>query len=135
VKGCEVAGLSCRYDVGRAPSARWPQFPVSGESPVTDSKSPHVASTDAERRQRPDRRRYPRGGRRETDTTVSLTDAAARIEVEYRGSPAHRLTLEQAVRLWDMDAHVCARAMQSLVLRGSLTVTAAGEYVRLSESA
>ena len=82
-----------------------------------------------ERRLQSDRRSYRRGGRRTTDHSTSVVDASYRIQMEFLLNPPRQLTLEQAVDLWPIDAHMCARALQRLVFQGWLAITPTGAYV------
>ena len=54
-----------------------------------------------------------------------------RIRGEFLEMPGLRLTLEQAARLWHMDAAICAAALMRLVSDRFLTRTRHGAYVRL----
>ena len=54
-----------------------------------------------------------------------------RIRGEFLEMPGLRLTQEQAARLWNMDAAVCAAALMRLVADRFLTRTRHGAYVRL----
>ena len=57
-----------------------------------------------------------------------------RIRGEFLESPGMRLTLEQAARLWHMDAATCATALMRLVADRFLTRTRHGAYVRLDQA-
>ena len=57
-----------------------------------------------------------------------------RIRGEFLESPGMRLTLEQAARLWHMDAATCATALMRLVAERFLTRTRHGAYVRLDQA-
>ncbi len=56
-----------------------------------------------------------------------------RIRGEYREMPGLRLTLEQAVRLWHIDAAICAAVLMRLVTDRFLIRTRQGAYVRLDQ--
>ena len=56
-----------------------------------------------------------------------------RIRGEFLEMPGLRLTQEQAARLWQMDAAVCAEALMRLVAARFLTRTRHGAYVRLDQ--
>lgn len=56
-----------------------------------------------------------------------------RIRGEFLEMPGLRLTLEQASRLWNMDASACASALMTLVAHRFLTRTRAGAYVRMDQ--
>ena len=51
------------------------------------------------------------------------------VHSEYLEMPGLRLTLAQAVRLWDSDRDSCARALETLV-DASFLRCAGGSYVR-----
>jgi hypothetical protein len=57
-----------------------------------------------------------------------------RIRGEYLEMPGLRLTIEQAVRLWQMDAATCNSALMRLVADRFLTRTRHGAYVRLDQA-
>lgn len=57
-----------------------------------------------------------------------------RIRGEFLEMPGLRLTLEQAARLWHMDAAICAEALMRLVADRFLTRTRYGAYVRLDQA-
>jgi hypothetical protein len=56
-----------------------------------------------------------------------------RVRGEYLEMPGLRLTLDQAARLWHMDAAICAAVLTRLVADRFLTRTGSGAYVRLDE--
>lgn len=56
-----------------------------------------------------------------------------RIRGEFIEMPGLRLTLEQASRLWQVDAAVCARALMALVHQHFLMRTRQGAYVRADQ--
>jgi hypothetical protein len=55
-----------------------------------------------------------------------------RICGEYLEMPGLRLRLEQARRLWGLDAATCSRLLQALVDSGFLCRRADGTYGRLT---
>jgi hypothetical protein len=57
-----------------------------------------------------------------------------RIRGEFIEMPGLRLTLEQAARLWHIDAALCATALMRLVADRFLTRTRHGAYVRLDQT-
>ena len=57
-----------------------------------------------------------------------------RIRGEFLESPGLRLTLDQAARLWHMDAATCASALMQLVADRFLTRNRHGAYVRLDQA-
>jgi hypothetical protein len=57
-----------------------------------------------------------------------------RIRGEFLEMPGLRLTLEQASRLWHLDAAICASALMRLVADRFLTRTRHGAYVRLDQA-
>jgi hypothetical protein len=57
-----------------------------------------------------------------------------RIRGEFLESPGLRLTLDQAARLWHMDAATCASALMQLVADRFLTRNRNGAYVRLDQA-
>jgi hypothetical protein len=56
-----------------------------------------------------------------------------RIRGEFLEMPGLRLTLDQAARLWHMDAAVCADALRRLVGDRFLMRTRHGAYVRVDQ--
>jgi len=56
-----------------------------------------------------------------------------RIRGEFLEMPGLRLTLEQAARLWHMDAAACATALTRLVGDRFLMRTRGGAYVRADQ--
>lgn len=56
-----------------------------------------------------------------------------RARGEYREMPGMRLTIGQAMRLWDLDRQTCQRLFDSLVATHYLEVDANGRY-RKAES-
>lgn len=63
----------------------------------------------------------------ETETTTLMLH---RIRGEFLEMPGLRLTLEQAARLWHVDAAVCAAVLGRLVGDHFLMRTRTGAYVR-----
>ena len=57
-----------------------------------------------------------------------------RVRGEFLEMPGLRLTIEQATRLWHMDAATCASVMMRLVADRFLTRTRHGAYVRLDQA-
>lgn len=57
-----------------------------------------------------------------------------RVRGEYLEMPGLRLTLEQAARLWHMDAAICAAVLMRLVADRFLMRTRNGAYVRLDQA-
>lgn len=53
-----------------------------------------------------------------------------RIRGEYREMPGLRLRLEQARRLWSVDAATCQQALDHLVREGFLQRDETGRYAR-----
>ncbi len=53
----------------------------------------------------------------------------ARIRGEFREMPGLRLTLDQACRLWQVDAQTCEMLLGQLVGEGFLCTTNSGFYV------
>jgi len=51
-----------------------------------------------------------------------------RVRGEYREMPGMRLTVDQAMRLWDMDRQTCSELFASLVAAGFLEVDRDGRY-------
>jgi hypothetical protein len=58
-----------------------------------------------------------------------------RIRAEFLEMPGMRLTLSQAKRLWGLDEHTCAQALELLITDGFLNRRADGTYTRLIEGA
>jgi hypothetical protein len=52
----------------------------------------------------------------------------ARARGEYREMPGMRLTMDQAMRLWDLDRPTCRTLLDSLVAAHFLEVDAQGRY-------
>ena len=57
-----------------------------------------------------------------------------RVRGEYLEMPGLRLTLEQAARLWHMDAAICAAVLMRLVADRFLMRTRNSAYVRLDQA-
>ena len=53
----------------------------------------------------------------------------ARVRGEYREMPGLRLTLQQALRLWQLDAPTCERVLGQLMDEGFLRRTSDGAFV------
>ena len=51
-----------------------------------------------------------------------------RVRGEYREMPGMRLTIEQAMRLWNVDRQACAAVLNSLVASHYLQVDTFGRY-------
>jgi hypothetical protein len=51
-----------------------------------------------------------------------------RVRGEYREMPGMRLTIEQAMRLWDLDRLACEKTLNSLVASHFLEVDEYGRY-------
>ena len=51
-----------------------------------------------------------------------------RARGEYREMPGMRLTIEQAMRLWDLDRKTCQWLLNSLVAAQFLAIDANGRY-------
>lgn len=54
----------------------------------------------------------------------------SRARGEYREMPGMRLTIEQAMRLWDLDRQTCQDLLNSLVAARFLEIDANGRYRR-----
>ena len=52
----------------------------------------------------------------------------ARARGEYREMPGMRLTIDQAMRLWDLDRQTCQWLLNSLVDAQFLAIDANGRY-------
>jgi DNA-binding GntR family transcriptional regulator len=57
-----------------------------------------------------------------------------RIRGEFIEMPGLRLTIEQAARLWHVDAATCAEALMRLVGEHFLLRTRSGAYVRADQA-
>lgn len=51
-----------------------------------------------------------------------------RARGEYREMPGLRLTIEQAMRLWDLDRQTCLQLLNSLVASHYLDIDVTGRY-------
>ena len=51
-----------------------------------------------------------------------------RVRGEYREMPGMRLTIEQAMRLWNSDRQTCATVFNSLVASHFLEIDGAGRF-------
>jgi len=56
-----------------------------------------------------------------------------RIWAEYAEMPGLSLTIFQGQRLWGLDRHTCATALELLTTAGFLRKTATSQYVRASD--
>ncbi|MCC7124639.1 MAG: hypothetical protein IT178_07310 [Acidobacteria bacterium] len=54
---------------------------------------------------------------------------AQRVRAEYDEMPGLSLTFAQAIRLWNLDAPICAQVLEELVRRGYLRLSD-GRYLR-----
>ena len=66
-----------------------------------------------------------------TITLFRTADADAllrRVRGEYREMPGMRLTIEQAMRLWNVDRQACVAVLNSLVASRYLQVDQFGRY-------
>jgi hypothetical protein len=73
------------------------------------------------------------GGKHEPCTVMlfkSIKDDALlrRVRGEYREMPGMRLTIDQAIRLWDLDRRACEQVFSSLVASHFLEIDANGRY-------
>lgn len=60
---------------------------------------------------------------------TSAEDALLRrARGEYREMPGMRLTVEQAMRLWDLDRQTCRRVFDTLVAAHYLEIDGTGRY-------
>jgi hypothetical protein len=53
-----------------------------------------------------------------------------RARADFREMPGMRLTMEQAMRLWDVDRQVCQSLLESLVDSHFLEVDPYGKYTK-----
>ena len=60
--------------------------------------------------------------------TASEDALLRRARGEYREMPGMRLTIEQAMRLWNVDRQACATVLNSLVASHYLQVDNVGRY-------
>jgi hypothetical protein len=60
--------------------------------------------------------------RKEEDTLLR------RVRGEYREMPGMRLTIEQAMRLWNVDRQACAKVFNSLVAAHVLEIDGFGRF-------
>ena len=74
----------------------------------------------------PDHRTQWRGGRRASDFDETARQLAARVLAEYAEQPGLSLTLEQAPRLFGMDAATCANVLLMLARHRLLATTPTG---------
>lgn len=68
-----------------------------------------------------------------TANSTSFDDLLRRICAEYAEMPGLRVTSPQAQRLWGLDASTCREVLDCLIDVRFLTVTPAGQYVRLTD--
>ncbi len=54
---------------------------------------------------------------------------AQRVRAEYDEMPGLSLTFAQAIRLWNLDASICAQVLENLVRNGFLRLSD-GRYLR-----
>ena len=57
---------------------------------------------------------------------------ARQVRAEYDEMPGLSVTLAQARRLWNADAHCCEAVFSALTASGFLKLTTKGRYVRSS---
>ena len=62
--------------------------------------------------------------------TASEDALMRRVRSEFREMPGKRLTLGQAMRLWDLDRPTCCTVLDSLVASHFLQQDACGRYSR-----
>ena len=62
--------------------------------------------------------------------TASEDALLRRVRSEFREMPGMRLTLEQAMRLWDLDRPTCCKVLGSLVASHFLQQDPHGRYGR-----
>ena len=62
--------------------------------------------------------------------TASEDELMRRVRSEFREMPGMRLTLGQAMRLWDLDRPTCCTVLDSLVASHFLQQDACGRYSR-----
>jgi hypothetical protein len=73
------------------------------------------------------------GGTHEPCTVMLFRTSKAdalfrRARGEYREMPGMRLTIDQAMRLWDLDRQTCSDLLNSLVATRFLELDATGRY-------
>jgi hypothetical protein len=73
------------------------------------------------------------GGTHEPCTVMLFRTSRAdtllrRARGEYREMPGMRLTIEQAMRLWELDRQTCSDVLNSLVAARFLEVDGTGRY-------
>lgn len=66
--------------------------------------------------------------------TASEDALMRRVRSEFREMPGMRLTLGQAMRLWDLDRPACRAVLDSLVASHFLQQDACGRYTRAHSS-
>jgi hypothetical protein len=62
--------------------------------------------------------------------TASEDALLRRVRSEFREMPGMRLTLGQAMRLWDLDRPTCGKVLDSLVASHFLQIDGHGRYGR-----
>lgn len=62
--------------------------------------------------------------------TASEDALVRRVRSEFREMPGMRLTLGQAMRLWDLDRPTCGTVLESLVASHFLQLDSYGRYGR-----
>lgn len=66
----------------------------------------------------------------ELSTTAKQDALLRRVRGEYREMPGMRLTIEQAMRLWNIDRQTCANVFNSLVASHFLEIDGFGRFRR-----
>jgi hypothetical protein len=69
-----------------------------------------------------------------TGKTERSSELVLRIRGEFMEMPGLRLTLEQAQKMWALDATTCAALIAALVDTGFLFRTRDGAFMRLDRS-
>jgi hypothetical protein len=82
---------------------------------------------------RPTSDAHTKGNAMSTSASAPLTVHIQRIYSEYLEMPGLRLTCAQAQRLWGLEAAICMRALEFLVVAKFLRHTDAGQYARVSD--
>jgi hypothetical protein len=60
--------------------------------------------------------------------SLKQDDLLRRVRGEFREMPGMRLTLEQAMRLWDLDRQACGAILDSLIVAHFLQKDAFGRF-------
>ena len=60
--------------------------------------------------------------------SIKQDDLLRRVRGEFREMPGMRLTLEQAMRLWDLDRRACSAILDSLIVAHFLQKDAFGRF-------